>query len=546
MLDVERETDPERIRQIAKLALSDNERLVRRIVKLTRELAELRGKDQQEIALEMQHLKEQLAELTDTLYGRSSERRTGNKKRGQKEKQPQRGHGPTEQKELERLDETHTLDEADQAICPECGESGLEEWEGQEEQSEEIDFIERKFVIVVHHKKKFRCGVCHAHVETAPGPVKLISGGRYSPNFAIEVAVDKFCDHQPLERQTRKMKREGLVVSSQTLWDQIAALSDLLRDPVYAALGRFVLSSEVVFADETKWRMLSKGNKKTWYLWGASCLEAAYYKILDGRSQEAGGELLGDFDGTVVCDGYDVYPALARGDTDQLELDEQKPNNDGASKKRSAKRRMVIAECWSHVRRKFVQAEKYEPEACEEIIDLIGKLFDVERQVPFVLAEGDELAKQLGLRAELRERVSKPIVDEIYEWAAKHEGKHLPRSKMGKAVGYLVNQKKKLMVHLTDPRVPIHNNRMERGLRGPVLGRKNFYGTKSKRGAEAAAVFYSIIESCKLVGADPKKYLRYVTYGLLNGEKNVPLPHEYARLLAEGKVADPKDESKRG
>jgi transposase len=542
MLNVERETDPERLRQIAKLALSDNERLVSRIVKLTRELAELRGKDQQEIALEMQHLKEQLAELNDTLYGRSSERRTGKQKRGQKEKPPQRGHGPTEQKELERLDKTHALDEADQAICPACGGRGLEEWEGQEEQSEEIDIIERKFVIVVHHKQKYRCCDCHSHVETAPGPVKLIPGGRYSTDFAIAVAVDKYCDHQPLERQTRTMKREGLVVSSQTLWDQLAALTVLLKGPLYDALGRFVLSSAVVFADETKWRMLTKDNRKTWYLWGVSCLEAAYYKILDSRSQEAGGELLGDFDGTVVCDGYDVYPALARGDPEQLALSEQEPESGGSSKRRTKKKRMVIAGCWSHARSKFIKAEKYEPEACKEIIDLIGKLFDVERQVPFVPAEGDELAKQLGLRAELRERVSKPIVDEIYAWVAKQEGKFLPRSTMGKAVSYLVNQRKPLEVHLTDPRVPIHNNLMERGLRGPVLGRKNFYGTKSKRGAEAAAVFYSIIESCKLVGADPKKYLRYVTYRLLNGEEQVPLPHEYAKLLAEGKIVDPKDE----
>jgi hypothetical protein len=206
---------------------------------------------------------------------------------------------------------------------------------------------------------------------------------------------------------------------------------------------------------------------------------------------------------------------------------------------------MVIAGCWSHARSKFIKAEKYEPEACEEIIDLIGKLFDVERQVPFVPAEGDALAKQLGLRAELRERVSKPIVDEIYEWVATQEGKFLPRSTMGKAVSYLVNQKQPLIVHLTDPRVPIHNNLMERGLRGPVLGRKNFYGTKSQRGAEAAAVLYSIIESCKLVGTDPKKYLRYVTDRLLNGDAKVPLPHEYVKLLAERTSADSKDESAR-
>ncbi|MHC5035006.1 MAG: IS66 family transposase [Planctomycetota bacterium] len=549
MLDLERETDPKRLRQIAQAALADNDRLVKRIVKLTRELAEMRGKSQQDLALEMQHLQEQLAELKATLYGRSSERRDSKKPRDD-DKKPQRGHGPREQTQLECLVEVHELAEED-LVCPHCG-STIEEWEGQDEQTEEIDVIERKIVIRKHHKKKYRCGVCHAHVETAPGPPRLTPGGRYSTDFAIEVAVGKFVDHLPLERQVRIMKREGLQVDSQTLWDQILALSNRLRSPVYNALGRYVLSSAVVHADETTWRMLSKGNKKAWYLWGVSRLDAAHYKILDSRSLQAGGEVLGDYDGIVVCDGYDVYSSLAQKGPVQVELDEQEqaqaqdPDKKPTKAKRSAKpaqrkagKGFTNAGCWAHARRKIVQAEAYEPEACKELIDLIGKLFDVERQVPFVPSEGDELAKQLALRSELRERVSKGVVDDIYQWAVDHEGQFLPRSKMGKAVTYLVNQKKPLKVFLSDPRVPIDNNRMERGLRGPVLGRKNYYGTKSKRGAEVAAVFYSTFESCKLAGVEPKEYLRYVTHLLLSGEKKVPLPHEYAKLRTSGEIPDP-------
>ncbi|MBU0609327.1 MAG: IS66 family transposase [Armatimonadetes bacterium] len=539
IVDIASEKDPARLRQIAQLALADNDRLVKRIVTLTRELAALRGASQQDLALELQRLKEDLAELKGKVFGRSSERRPKDGAGGKGgENKPRRGHGPRLQLNLERLEETHCLPE-NACTCPYC-EGRIEQWVGQEEVSEEVDVIERRIVIRAHTHLKYHCPHCHAYVTTASGPVRLIPGGRYSTNFAIDVAVDKYSDHLPLERQVRVFRRQGLAVSSQTLWDQIFALMQLLRDPVYEALGRFVLSSGVVHADETKWRMLSSGNTKAWYLWGVSRLEAAFYKILDSRSAQSGGELLGDYDGTVVCDGYDVYPKIARDSASgQLRLTKQDAEAEGeadAAPPPVGGNRFKTAGCWAHTRRKFVKAEPHEPEACKEIIDLIGKLYDVERQVPFEIAAGEVLAKQLGLRAELRERISKGVVDEIYAWAARNKGLFIPQSKMGKAIGYLENQRKHLEVFLTDPRVSIDNNRMERGLRGPVVGRKNFYGVKSKRGAEVAAVFYSIFESCKLCGVEPKAYLRYVTYELLGGAESAPLPHDYAKKRERGEM----------
>jgi transposase len=530
MVDIASEKDPERLRQIAQVALADNDRLVKQIVKLTRELAELRGKSQQDLALEMQHLKEELAELKGKVFGRSSERRpTTDAKKG--EKKPKRGHGPRAQADLERIEEEHRLPE-DECNCPHCG-AQLEEWVGQEEVSEEIDVIVRRIVLRAHKQVKYHCTSCHAYVTTAPRPARLIPGGRYSTNISLDVAVDKYSDHTPLERQVKIYRRHGLEVDSQTLWDQILALMNLLRDPVYAALGKFVLSSAVVHADETRWRMLTKGNTKAWYLWGVSRMEAAFYKILDSRSAESGGELLGDYDGTVVCDGYDVYPKIAKDHANgQLRINEkagEPEDEDDNGPPPTGGNRFKTAGCWAHARRKFVQAEAHEPAACKEIIDLIGKLYEVESQVPFVIADGDDLAKQLALRAELRKKVSKGIVAEIYVWVNANKGRFLPKSKMSKAVSYLDSQKKPLKVFLSDPRVPLDNNRMERGLRGPVVGRKNFYGVKSQRGAEAAAVFYSIFESCKLCGVEPKEYLQYVTLRLLNGADSVPLPHEYAK-----------------
>lgn len=525
MVDIDQEKNPEILRQAAKLALADNKRLVERIIGLTEEVAQLRGKNQQEVQLELDRLQDQLAELRSELYGKTSERRGRRKKKG-KGKKKQRGHGPKPQMELKRVETLHSLDEAD-LICPKCGGT-LCEWDGQHEQSEEVDVIERTFVIRIHTKKKYHCCDCHDHVETALGPVKLIRGGRYSLDFAVEVALSKYGDHLPLERQVRMMRRDGLEVSSQTLWDQVWALTNVLRN-LYGKIGDHVRSALVICADETHWKMLSNKSKGKWYLWGASRRRAAYYEIFDSRSNDAGSRLLQNFSGTLVCDAYGVYVSLAnaRGEAIQLQLEK----GDTAAA-RAAPGPLILACCWAHARRPFARHEDKYPDDCSHVLDLIGKLYDVERQVPFEPADGDALAKQLALRSKLRAEVSKPIVSEIMQWAEKTTAGYLPNSKMGKGLNYLLNQRKRLEVYLDDALVPIDNNQMERGLRNPVIGRKNFYGTKTERGAEAAAVLYSIIESCRLSLVEPKEYLRYAAHYAVEHREDptaLPLlPHEYA------------------
>lgn len=138
---------------------------------------------------------------------------------------------------------------------------------GQTEDSEEITVVQRPFVLVRHRRQKYRCR-CNACVVTAPGPTRLIEGGRYSIAFAVEVAASKYLDHLPLERQVRVMRREGLDVDSQTLWDQLETLARHLV-PTYEETRTRVLSGELVHADETSWRLLDSGSKK-WWAWAVS------------------------------------------------------------------------------------------------------------------------------------------------------------------------------------------------------------------------------------------------------------------------------------
>jgi transposase len=122
-------------------------------------------------------------------------------------------------------------------------------------------------VLVTHKRQKYRCA-CNGCIDTAPGPLRLaarpdVRGRRYSPSFAGEVAVGKYVDHLPLERQARVMAREGLTIESQTLWDQIEALATVMQ-PTYEALRRHVLAAPVIGADETWLRSMQGRAGKRW------------------------------------------------------------------------------------------------------------------------------------------------------------------------------------------------------------------------------------------------------------------------------------------
>ena len=182
------ETDIERLRQAALLLEQENARLFHRLERLAGELREARGEEAHSLQLEIAQLKEQLASRTKALFGDSSERRPCAEKKTKK-KEANLGHGPREQKALPIVEVVHELDEPDQA-CPSCG-GDLEPMAGQFEEAEEIDVVERSFRIVRHKRQKYRCR-CGAGIETALGPDKLVAGGRYSIDFAVDVAIAKF------------------------------------------------------------------------------------------------------------------------------------------------------------------------------------------------------------------------------------------------------------------------------------------------------------------------------------------------------------------
>src|SRR5438876_4290645 len=391
---------------MALLLEAENARLHRRLVELTRALAQAQGAAHAQLELEIQRLQEQLAARTRALFGPSSERRGGGEPaEAPRAPAPPRGHGPRAQAALPLVEIVHTrLGEA--APCPQCGGT-LEPWHDQYEEAEEIDVVERSFRIVRHRRQKYRCE-CGGCIVTAPGPAKLVPGGRYSVDFAVTVAVAKYLDHLPLARQVRQMAGLGLTVDTQTLWDQLLALSHHLT-PTYEAVVADVLAAPVLGADETTWQLMEPGRSKTWWVWALCRPDAVAYRLLGTRSAAGAATVLGDYRGIVVCDGYAAYRALAKRAADR------------------AGPMITLGHCWAHVRRQYVEEEPAYPPAAE-VLTLIAALYAAE-------AAAQETAAGNGtvLLVERRTHVA-PVVDAIRAWILQQRA--LPQSTPGKALAY--------------------------------------------------------------------------------------------------------------
>jgi transposase len=180
------------------------------------------------------------------------------------------------------------------------------------------------------------------------------------------------------------------------------------------------------------------------------------------------------------------------------------------------------------VRRKFVESEDAYPDLSRQALEWIGELYAVERKMPELAhgAEPEERERWFELRQKLRHEESHPVVLALRDWALSHRGRVLPQSNIGKAIEYMISLWPGLTLFLSNPRVPLDNNGAERALRGVVVGRKNHYGSRSKRGTEVAALFYTLLETAKLSQVDPAAYLRLAATRAIASPGTVTLPSD--------------------
>jgi len=475
MVELESTKDLEALRTTAINLDKSLRSLLRENAKLRRENLQLKGLDPEQIEL---LLKVDMTAPAGTEAGSKSGDGPPGSPDGTKKapKKPPSVTGRTPQPKLEQK----TLDvPLEDSTCPDCEQPivAFDSWDS----SEAVTVTRAVYTVVSERRQKGRCG-CPDKVHTAPSQVlKMRSGGRYSVELTAHVAVNKWCDHLPLERQARRMQRAGLDVTPQALSDQTMALAEELRthrDQVLAEL----LASPVLGVDETSWKRQRKGGSEYRAIIGLSTPTAAGYIFSESKDTDRMERFLEGFTGTLVCDGLLVYGCLA-----------DRRSETGTP--------ITLAHCWAHVFRKFRDASADFPIAIE-MMQLIGKLYDVDKRAgPF--PGNDEVRRR---RKKLRAKHSKKILAQIRRLALKLID--VPKDlTIRDAAAYLLKYWDGLKVFATDPDVPLDNNGCERDLRQAVQGRKNHYGSASERALETASVLYTLIQTCLKLGVDPEKYL---------------------------------------
>lgn len=248
-----------------------------------------------------------------------------------KPKPPQKGHGPKAQPGLTRVTRLYELDAPD-CTCPQCGRE-RRAMAGEFETSEMVDVVDMKIELVVVQRAKYGCN-CGQAIETAIGPARATEGGRYSLAFAIHVAIAKVLYHLPLDRQVRMYAEHGLDVSTQTLWDQIAAISRDLAATAQA-IRRAILQEPVMGVDQTHWKDLAKNAPKAWQMWGLSSPTLLYYEICRDKGTDTFLRLLESYSGVLIADAASTHLA-------------------GVARRPSIR----LAGCWAHVfRRTFFETQ---------------------------------------------------------------------------------------------------------------------------------------------------------------------------------------------
>jgi len=314
-------------------------------------------------------------------------------------------------------------------------------------------------------------------------PTRPIEKGIAGPGLLAHILIGKFVDHLPLYRQRQQFKRQDVDIAASTIGDWVAASCDVL-DPLYHLLRDKLLTSSYLMADETPIRVLDhqkKGSTHLGYHW-------VYYSPLErlvlfdyrpGRSRAGPNQILAEFKGYLQTDGYTGYDDLI------------------------ASKRIISVGCLAHARRYFVDAHQSDPERAEWMLDQIQQLYKIERQA-------QEANVDANARHQLRQQCAVPIMGKIHDWLKEHAKQVLPKSAIGKAVGYMLNQWPRLERYVTDGRLEIDNNLIENLIRPVALGRKNYLFAGSHDGAERAAIVYSLVATAKQHHIEPFAYLKDV------------------------------------
>jgi len=394
---------------------------------------------------------------------------------------PRRGHGRQRlPKHLDRRQVTYELPAEDQH-CPSC-QAHLTRIG--EEISERLEYVPASLIVLEERCAKYACPK-GCTVRTAVKPMQPIEKGLPGPGLLAQVAVSKYADHLPLHRQTQMFARQGVTLSRQTLCDWMGRAA-LLVAPLVTLMQARALQSKALQTDDTPVAVLDPNLPRTktgriWTYVGDAEHPYTVYDYTPDRSRAGPDRFLQPFTGYLQADAYAGYDALYQ----------------------DPARAVTEVGCWAHCRRKFFEARDADPMRAMVLLAYIRLLYEVER-------EARDLALDAAGRRVLRQERSLPILTDIEAYLRREQPHVLPRSPIGEAIAYTLNNWAALVRYPEDGDLEIDNNAAERSLRGVAVGRKNWMFVGSDIGGRTAAILTSLVTTCKRLHVEPFAYLRDV------------------------------------
>jgi transposase len=380
--------------------------------------------------------------------------------------------------------------------CACCGSTRLAKLG--EDITETLEVVPRQWKVLQYVREKFTCRACEK-ISQAPSPFHVLPRGFAGPSLLAMVLFEKYGQHQPLNRQSERYRREGVDISLSTLADQVGGCAALLR-PLYDLIRAHVLAGSRVHGDDTTVPVLAKGQTTTGRTWvyvrddrpfGGSDPPAAVFHYSRDRTGEHPERHLDGYAGILQADAYAGFNRLYAVD--------RRPGP------------LIEAACWSHARRKFFVLADIAAKArgklpviaplALEAVRRIDAIFAIEREI-----NGQPSPNRLAVR---RQRVA-ALVGGLQQWMRAERARLSRHADVAKAMDYMLKRWDAFTRFLDDGRICLTNNAAERALRGIALGRKAWLFAGSDRGGERAALMYTLIQTARLNDVDPQAWLANV------------------------------------
>jgi transposase len=350
------------------------------------------------------------------------------------------------------------------------------------EVSEKLEYRPGKLIVNVYKRPQYALpdyDESSVGVIAAPMPDHPIAKCKADVGLLAHVIVSKFADHLPLYRQDGIFEREGVSIPRATQTSWLMQVYESVK-PLEETLRRAIFESDVLFTDDTPIPLQVKGNGKLkkarlWvYVKGGTGPPLTAYDFSIDRSKERPLDYLADYHGYVHADAYSGYDELFK------------------------KEGIVEVGCWAHARRKFDEAASSRPKEATDLLARVARLYH-EVETPCADMKPEE-------RRRFRQEHAAPLLAGVFDKLEELRVQTIPSEPLRKAVDYALNQRKALCRYTEDGRLRPDNNLAENAMRPVTLGRKNWLFVGSERGGRAAALFMSLVKSCKDCDINPWEY----------------------------------------